>query len=75
MGVQRNRGQWIVVVGKTSNEDIEEKKVWFGDGEEEGASIVYGPEVTELVGELGDGGDVVLVSINDNLGVPLCELG
>lgn len=36
--------------------------------------MAYGLEVGELVSELGDGGEVVLVAVEDDLGVGLGEV-
>lgn len=60
-----------MVAGKASNEDVEEEEIRVGDGEEESMSLAYGFEVRELVGELGNGGEVVLETMEDDLSVGL----
>ena len=75
MGVEGEGGGRGSVEGETSYEDVEEEDVGFGEGEEEGACVARGAEVEELLGELGDGGEVGVEAIEDEVGVELEELG
>lgn len=71
VGVERDRRQRRSVGGETFDEDVEEEQVGFREGEDEVTCVAYGFEVGELVGELGDDDEVVLVAIEDDLGVGL----
>lgn len=74
MGIHRHGGHRRIIAGEASNEDVEEEEVRVGDGEEEGMRAPHGLEVREPVGEFGDGGEVVLEAIEDDLSVRLGEL-
>lgn len=75
MGEQGDGGPRRVVTGVALDDDVEEEEVGLRDREEEVAGASDGLEVAELVGELGDGGDVVAVAADDDLGVGLGEVG
>lgn len=75
MSIERNRRLRRVVVGQAFDEDVEEEKVGFWGGEEELTRMVDGLEVRELVSEFGEGGEVVVQAVEDDLGVGLRELG
>lgn len=51
MGIKRNG----MGVREAFNEDVEEEKIRFWDGEEEVTCVGCGLEVEEPVGEFGDG--------------------
>lgn len=74
VGIQRNGGKRRFVGGEALEEDVEEEEIGVGDGEEEVTCPAYGLEVGELVGELGEEGEVVLEAVDDGLSVGLAEL-
>ncbi|KAM0969144.1 hypothetical protein ACFX2A_017703 [Malus domestica] len=74
MGVERNRRVRRGIGSEASDDDVEEEKVGSWNGEEEVTCVAHGLEVGELVGELGDGGEVVLVAIEDDLRVGLGQV-
>lgn len=71
VGVEGNGGGRGGVDGEAFDEDVEEEDVGIANGEEEGTRVASGAEVEELLGELGDGGEVGLVAIEDELSVDL----
>lgn len=75
MGVEGEGGERGGVEGEATDEDVEEEDVGFMEGEEEGACMARGAEVEELLGELGDGGEVGVEAIEDELRVELGEVG
>jgi hypothetical protein len=75
MGIEQNGRRRRVVGDDAFDEDVAEEKVGLGGGEKEAAGVVDGPEVGELVGELGEGGEVVVEAVEDDLGVGLREVG
>lgn len=75
MGIEQNGRLRRVVGGKAFDEDVKEEKVGFGGGEKETAGVVDGLEVGELVSEFGEGGKVVVLAVEDDLGVGLREVG
>lgn len=55
-------------------ENVEEEEIRVGDGEEKGMRLAYCFDVRELVGKLGDDGDVVLEAMEDALSVGLKQV-
>jgi len=68
MGVEGN-GEGVRREGEAFDDDVEEEDVGFGNREEEGTCVVRGADVEELLGELGNGGEVVVVTVADELRV------
>lgn len=74
MGIKTNRWFRHFIIGEAANDDVEEKEVWFRDGEEEGTRVARGFEGWESVGEFCDCWQIVLEAVDDDLGVRLSEL-
>jgi len=68
MGVEGNGGG-VGEEGQAFDDDVEEEDVGFGNREEKVTCVARGAYVEELLGELGNGGEVVVVTVADELSV------
>lgn len=73
--IQRKSTARRVIEGEASDEDIVEEEIGVGESGAEEAGLVDAVELGELVGELGNRCEVVVVAVEDDLGVGLVELG
>lgn len=74
VGVEGNGRGRGGVGGETSDEDVEEEDVRFRNGEEEGTRVARGAKLEQLLCELGDGGEVRIDAIENELSVGLSQV-